>query len=869
MSTNAELLQLLIELLATYDSTLVTAAGSPLRTQVIDPFLTKVGGSPLDMDTETFLVDLLQEQIPEVDTSPTSAMRDLVIRAFTVMGGPYKREIANIKASQSMNNYASMTRADVDALMGNYYTRLDPGGFAKGVVRVYFPTPQSVTVNPYTQFSTGGGLVFTADSTYSINNTQMSFQQDGALYYFDVPAVSESPGALYNIAANSITTASGIGGATRVTNVAKFTGGIDEETKAAGVARIRNSITTRNLITAPGAAFVLPAAFPNVDTLQIIGSGDPEMDRDIISGPLTISGIPGGFLGAGGPDISGGATIHVGGKTDIYVYQPTLDVDDLDIEDVTDKGVRVSRGSSGYTVSGPDTGTLLDTSGHFIGYGVQVGDTLRIGTSSYSISAVSSETEITVSPSTIPGGSFGIAYEIVRKTSGLITVPLYDLAATDASGATVLTASGSPAAAIPGSLTNAVLTDSAGNPVASTHNRAALNIRLPLLRITSVVFLDPITLAVSGQSISMKDLVLSTTPAGFSGGSGSTKASGKARLYFVDPVNCYVSAASTLFTLDGRTYVPVAEVGESQAGSAGVPDIAVNAIVISGDWTSSIAVGDRIELLTGSVVGVPFCSTAITYSSGSNKTTISVRETLADYFSAPEAESQNWVAHVGILKANMTQEVSSGLYFFDVSVEASLVGASADVAPGTVLTASGAVSEGWTLKTTHSVSSYSVHEQPYIQITSWVGDTTEMFVTFTAPAIRLSYEYAASIPDIQTFVSADANRIVAEDVLVRHFVPAYIRASLSIGGITPAAAVTAAVEYVNLLDPTQNFEVSDMLAALEAAGANHVALPLYVVQLLQGRDRSWVGSVSQDRLSSSRIQHFVADTTYITATTAP
>ncbi|HSG27631.1 MAG TPA: hypothetical protein VLA34_04060, partial [Candidatus Krumholzibacterium sp.] len=216
--------------------------------------------------------------------------------------------------------------------------------------------------------------------------------------------------------------------------------------------------------------------------------------------------------------------------------------------------------------------------------------------------------------------------------------------------------------------------------------------------------------------------------------------------------------------------------------------------------------------------------------------------------------------------ANMSQNAATGLYYFEVQVEDFLNGAAGNTSTEALFEAVGVNTEGWTLKSTNSVTSYSTRDLPYFQITEWVNDTTQLFVTFTAPALRLSYEYASNLADIQDFADDDANRIVAEDVLIRHFVPAYVRSNWTVTSLDSDTSKETIVDFINALDPTEDLEVSDLVDALYSEGATKVALPVLLLGLVQNRSRNWSVTFSEDALTSSRIQHFIADENFISVT---
>lgn len=198
MAVDTTLLDLALELLSSYDSTLDTSEGSAIRTKFLDPFLERVGGSPLDGDLETFLADRVATEL-DADVSPLSGMRDLVIRACTVILEPFRREVKAIKLVQSLQNYESMTKSELNSLLANFFTEIQEGQKARGTGRVYFPTARSVVVTPLHQFSTGGGLNFFPTTAQSLNSVQMSFNQEGSLYFMDVSLEAELPGEEYNI----------------------------------------------------------------------------------------------------------------------------------------------------------------------------------------------------------------------------------------------------------------------------------------------------------------------------------------------------------------------------------------------------------------------------------------------------------------------------------------------------------------------------------------------------------------------------------------------------------------------------------------------------------------------------------------------
>lgn len=870
MSIDPTLLELAIELAASYDPTLDTSEGSAFRTQFLNPLLTRVGGSALDGDIETFLVERLQTEIPGIDVSPLSAMRDLVVRAAVVMLTPLRREINAVNLRQSLNSYNVMTRGELNALLANYFTQLQEGSIATGTVRMYFPSPRTVTVTPLVQFSTGSGLNFFPPTTQSLTSVQMSFNQEGSLYYMDVQLEAEIAGEQYNVDVGEINTAPTISGTTKITNLARFTSGTNEETKEEGIARTQMSITVRNLITDRGVKFVIPDSFPAVDTLQVIGYGDTEMQRDVVRGPVSISDIPGGLTGKDDPDLLAGDRVHIGGKTDVYVYQSTPDSDDVDIQDFTDKGFRIFAGIHGYTTPGSPTATFNDDYGFFDRRGVAVGDLLYLGDTIYEISAFTSTTLTVISfnggPSTISPALYELTYEICRRVVGQLTVPLYDLVA-ESDGVPVIDEDDDPIAPIPGSSAKAQLTVSS-TPVKKKDlpwsSISRTNIKLPLLRILVVEKLDPISLEGSGVYVPMRDFFLATVPDDFTGGTISSPATGIVRVYFRDAVSAWVTRGSTRFHYNSLVFKPVAETQGSAytstaSGTSGGNNITLTGANFTPGGLNLVKPGYRLEILSGPAAGT------YTVRGGAYvgpDTVLTIREDLPATFSGVD-----WLLHVGTNPSEIVADTTLNLYYFDVAVECLTNGTNGNLITGSNFRQVDALtSEGWSLKTTKAVVSFSTRELPYLQLSEWVDDDTYIGDPLDAYAFRVSYEYAGSLVDIQAFADSPTNRIVGEDVLIKHFLPAYVRTVATVRDIAATDAKDRIVAYVNALSPTKDLETSDLIADLYEGGCTKVQMPMYLSYYGQNIDRSWTGLVSQDSLGSARIQHFIADFNGISVT---
>jgi len=853
MSQDQVLRQLLIELMEEYDPDIDTADGSTFDTGVMTPFLERIGGSPLDVDFESFAVERLETEIEDIDVSQFSGIRELLVRGAVVILDPVRREIRSVKLSQSLNNYEQLTRDEVNVLLGNLFLSLREGDKSTGTVRVYFLSPQSVVVTPLQQFSTGSGLNFFPTTVQSISQTAMSFNYDGSLYYFDVTVESEESGEAYNVDIGDINGVTGISGAVRVSNLVAFDDSVAEETKEEGIVRAQESITVRNLSVERGISVVLSEEFSFINTVQAVGAGDEEMQRDVIVGPVAISDVPGGFASVDLPSLGSGQEVHIGGKTDVYVYQKSLVEKTLDFENLADRGVLVYRGAHGYTTAvGIDTINFKDDYGHFLTRGIQIGDLLYVGEYERTVVDVSTD-QLTVD-TVLPTGLFELPYEVTRPFSGQISVPLHNRIAVE-NGEEVFDVDGDPVQPKPGSLTNEPLLDSGSVYVKQDENFANENMSLPVVQVSAVEFLDPITLEASGVEIPMRDILLAKNLSAFSGGGVGTYATGAIRLYFRDAVSSYAlihtfGSDKTLFTYQTLSFHVVAFNGD---GTARV-DGAGNTLVLEGtDYTSNVGPGNRVYFL-GQVVVI---QDEGTYSAPD--TSYTVREIFSGAIG-----STAFKAYEGNLEADMAQDMETGLYYVDIPVQATTTGTASNLVAETEFAVTNMQVEGWTFKPMNSVLSYSTRELPYIQFSRWVNDTTDLEDSGTAYALRVTYDHASKLGDVQDYVDDPQYRITADDILVKHFQPAYVRGTFPVRGLTQSVAETAIYDFINDLDPTADLEVSDVVSELYDVGATKVTLPVSLVVLVQDAERSWKAIITEDSLTSNRVQHFLADQNFLT-----
>jgi hypothetical protein len=113
-----------------------------------------------------------------------------------------------------------------------------------------------------------------------------------------------------------------------------------------------------------------------------------------------------------------------------------------------------------------------------------------------------------------------------------------------------------------------------------------------------------------------------------------------------------------------------------------------------------------------------------------------------------------------------------------------------------------------------------------------------------------------SMGTIQTFVDNDTNRIVAEDILVKHFLPAIPYFTVNAKGITAAAGAAAVKTFVDNITSSATLEVSDLVAHLYDLGATYVQLPVDVTVIKYDQRRAPSLDYTQTATTLSVIERF-------------
>ena len=255
-----------------------------------------------------FIIQQLLEFDPNFDVGSGVPTTSLLIDPLSVILQPIVDELTVVQASQSILTILESSDPDafpediVDGLASNVFVDRNPGSIGSDVERIRFFEPQDFS---YAQgvliFRGPAGQRYSNSESISVTSAEVSLNQDGSLYYVDVPISALEEGSDFNVDAGGITTmeAEPVGVA-NVTNLFGVSAGRSRETNTELIDRIKIAVTVRALVTGRGIVVTLTENFSTIEEIFPVGFGDPEMMRDIVY------------------------NTHIGGNADVYVKAPAF-----------------------------------------------------------------------------------------------------------------------------------------------------------------------------------------------------------------------------------------------------------------------------------------------------------------------------------------------------------------------------------------------------------------------------------------------------------------------------------------------------------------------------------------------------------------
>jgi hypothetical protein len=292
------------------------------------------------LPVRSFVIQRLLEFDPNFDVGSGVPTTGLMVDPLSIILQPVVDELSVAQASQSILTILESSDPDnfpediVDGLASNAFVERNPGFIGSDVQRIRFFSPVVFSAKKGVLIFRGsGGQRYTNSEAVAITSAEMALNQDGTLYFVDIPIVALEEGSAYNVPKGAITTmeAEPVGVA-NVTNLFGMEQGRDRETNTELIDRIKVAVTVRALVTGRGIIVTLTENFTTIEEIQPIGFGQPEMMRDIVY------------------------NVHIGGNVDVYIKSAAFSTGEKDVFGLEIDTTRRRRGSSVLALVLPDTG---------------------------------------------------------------------------------------------------------------------------------------------------------------------------------------------------------------------------------------------------------------------------------------------------------------------------------------------------------------------------------------------------------------------------------------------------------------------------------------------------------------------------------
>jgi hypothetical protein len=286
---NDDLKRFMVERLLELDPSLSDVEGSRIYTVVIDPLIKRIGEDPVNTDIESFIQTRLTALRPDLDVaSPGSELLDVVVRPMQLLFEPFRREVISQRAKNTLADPDAVTEEEVDALVANIFAERNFGSLARGTQRIFFSAPRLLSVDNSIVFTTASGVAFVPDEVRVYQPSEM--RASGSNYFIDIPIRSLEPLSEANVGRGEIRFVRNLDGVVRTTNTEALRFGATKETNLQLVERAERLLTERAPVTEVGIQALLRGSFAGLLSVDVIGYGAPEMNRDILQATAAVTG---------------------------------------------------------------------------------------------------------------------------------------------------------------------------------------------------------------------------------------------------------------------------------------------------------------------------------------------------------------------------------------------------------------------------------------------------------------------------------------------------------------------------------------------------------------------------------------------------
>lgn len=246
---------------------------------------------------------------------------------------------------------------------------------------------------------------------------------------------------------------------------------------------------------------------------------------------------------------------------------------------------------------------------------------------------------------------------------------------------------------------------------------------------------------------------------------------------------------------------------------------------------------------------------------------------------SPGSDLQQFSVHrVGsqriVSTAMATQTSAGGLYYWDVELLSEGPGNLWNIPAEQEMVVAGYRSDGYYLLTEDANTTFSTAESIELVLSNsilevGVDDDPENATKLLGQRLSVDYEYASLVQGVQSFISADSERVINQSPLARSLVPHYVRFDATYsGGSKPEEVLPSVKDYILKIQPDVALESSDIQGLILNKGASYIQNPIDLLAVVYNFDRTVTVVRSQDSLSTGRLAAFVPDAVTLTRRTA-
>lgn len=223
-----------------------------------------------------------------------------------------------------------------------------------------------------------------------------------------------------------------------------------------------------------------------------------------------------------------------------------------------------------------------------------------------------------------------------------------------------------------------------------------------------------------------------------------------------------------------------------------------------------------------------------------------------------------------IHSTSMNDNLENGLYYMDVELVSEGVGDDWNLDPDIVFDMEDYASDGYRLVAEDSNLTFSTEEELTMNISRRVltvgtTDRPDQATPLSSQNLQVNYDSSPLTESIQSFASAELERVLCASILVRHLQPHYLNFGLTYrGGSTSDVVEDDVLDHLAALGPSERVEVSDIVNIAYRRSADFVDSPIELVAVAHDEERTITVYRSQNYVTRGRLATFFPDNVVVT-----